>query len=168
MLCTSKSQCISYQHDLSVWLRKFRSQKSVVKVMEQEYKLQHLRAMVTSPQHPPDSSGSKILHYLSRLQPRIQQWHGNTFLSGLQSLNEGESSSWSLYQKTESVAWLPKWKNGGDGHGGKSMVFCMAVSYLCPRRATWALPGLTGKQPHAKKQMPCCLVKVLKDPLPPW
>lgn len=31
------------------------------------------------------------------------------------------------------------------------MVFCMAVSYLCPWRATWALPGLTGKQPHAKK-----------------
>lgn len=31
------------------------------------------------------------------------------------------------------------------------MVFCVAVSCLCPWRAIWALPGLTGKQPHIKK-----------------
>lgn len=58
------------------------------KLVEQEYKLQHLRAMVTFPQHPPESSGAKILHYFSRLQSHIQQWHGNAFPSGLQSLNE--------------------------------------------------------------------------------
>lgn len=63
------------------------------KLIEQEYKLQHLRAMVTSPQHPPESSGAKILHYFSRLQSHIQQWHGNAFPSGLQSLNEREISS---------------------------------------------------------------------------
>lgn len=63
------------------------------KLIEQEYKLQHLRAMVTSPQHPPESSGAKILHYLSRLQSHIQQWLGNAFPSGLQSLNEREISS---------------------------------------------------------------------------